>query len=361
MAIVLPDGIFGNPRQRYIIEFIMQEAKILAVVSLPPETFLPSTHTKTSVIFLEKTEEPVDEDYDIFMAIANKVGHDKNGETIYKMDEKGNYILDEHGNKIIDDDLPEIAMRYRLFREGKLERQDHLGFTVKKSRLRDYILLPSYYDPELHEALEKLRKSGRYRLISIGELVKQGIISIKRGHEVGSRFYGLGDVPFVRTSDIVNWEIKVDPVKCIPEEIYRKYKEKQDIRPWDILLVTDGTFLIGRTAIVTPLDTKMVIQSHIRRIRCLRPEVLHPFLLLYLLNTDIVQWQIKAKTLVQATISTVAPRLHEILLPIPKDKEEVEQIIKDVNDILKMKMEARRKMMNIIQKASSLLDEIRAN
>ncbi|MGQ9629920.1 MAG: hypothetical protein ACUVXI_06320 [bacterium] len=72
----------------------------MAIVSLPPETFLPSTHTKTSVLFLERTKN-TDEDYEIFMAIVNKVGHDKNGKMIFKMDIKGNHILDNRGNKII--------------------------------------------------------------------------------------------------------------------------------------------------------------------------------------------------------------------------------------------------------------------
>ena len=173
---------------------------------------------------------------------------------------------------------------------------------------------------------------------------KQKVISIKRGHEVGSKFYGLGNVPFIRTSDIVNWEIKVDPIKCIPEEIYEKYKNRQDIKEWDILLVTDGTFLIGRTAIVTPLDKKIVIQSHIRRIRCLKPEILHPCLLLYLLNTPIVQKQIKEKTFVQATISTVGNRLKEIVLPIPLNVSERREIIKNVQEIIELKIKAKEKM-----------------
>ncbi|PJB49835.1 MAG: restriction endonuclease subunit M, partial [Chloroflexi bacterium CG_4_9_14_3_um_filter_45_9] len=45
MAIVLPDGVFGNPSDRYVWQFILEDAKILAIVSLPAETFLPSTHT----------------------------------------------------------------------------------------------------------------------------------------------------------------------------------------------------------------------------------------------------------------------------------------------------------------------------
>ena len=192
-----------------------------------------------------------------------------------------------------------------------------------------------------------MEESSRYVLTSIRELVEKGLLSIKRGHEVGSQYYGMGDIPFVRTSDIVNWEIKIDPIKCIPEEIYEKYRKNQDICENDILLVTDGTFLIGRTAIVTSLDRKIVIQSHIRRLRCLKPQQLNPYLLLYLLNTDIVQQQIRAKTFVQATISTLGNRINEIILPIPKDKKVVSKIINEISDIIEMKILVKRKMDSI--------------
>jgi type I restriction enzyme M protein len=350
MAIVLPDGLFGNPSDSYIWEYVLDKARILAIVSLPPETFLPSTHTKTSVLFLEKkVHSEADKDYPIFMAIAEKVGHDKNGKIIFRMDKAGRYILDHQGNKIIDDDLPIIVEKYLDYQsKGKLVSPDRCGFIIKLSQIKDNIFIPNYYDPEVKEELANLEKSGKYKLVSIGDLEKQRIISIKRGHEVGSKFYGLGNIPFVRTSDIVNWEIKVDPIKCIPEEVYEKYKRRQDIKEWDILLVTDGTFLIGRTAIVTPLDKKIVIQSHIRRIRCLKPNILHPYLLLYLLNTPIVQKQIKEKTFVQATISTIGNRFKEIILSIPTDEKEKNQIIKEVEDIIKLKIKAKQKMDNLV-------------
>lgn len=352
MAIVLPDGLFGNPSHRYIWHLILENAKILAIVSLPPETFLPSTHTKTSILFLEKTKNK-EEDYEIFMAIANKVGHDKNGKIIFKMDTKGNYILDDRGNKIIDDDLPLVSFKYKEFKRGVL-KPSHLGFTVRLSEIKNYVFIPSYYNPETLQKLDEMRKTGKYKVMTIKEMVDQKLISIKRGHEVGSKYYGMGNVPFVRTSDIVNWEIKIDPVKSIPEEIYERYKKKQDIRENDILLVTDGTFLIGRTAIITSLDKKIVIQSHIRRIRCLKPEKLHPYLLLYLLNTEIVQKQIEEKTFVQATISTIGERLYEIAIPVPTDNNEIKKIIDEVSEIIKMKVEARRKMETLIKNRKEL-------
>jgi len=106
MAIVLPDGILGNVNDGYIREFILQNAKILAVVDCPPETFQPSTSTKTSVLFLQKKRE--DEEYTdcpIFMATAEKCGHDRRGKPVFT--EKGS----------LDDDLPKIAKGYKKFRE----------------------------------------------------------------------------------------------------------------------------------------------------------------------------------------------------------------------------------------------------
>lgn len=347
MAIVLPDGVFGNPSDRYVWQFILDNTKILAIVSLPPETFLPSTHTKTSVLFLEKSKNN-EKDYEIFMAIADKVGHDKNGNIIFKNETISRNPLNSIGTKIIDDDLPLITSNYNEFKLGIL-KPSHLGFIVRLSEINNYTFIPSYYDPETWQKLSEIEINRKYQLTTIRELAEQKLISIKRGHEVGSIYYGMGDIPFVRTSDIVNWEIKIDPIKCIPQEIYEKYKNRQDIRENDILLVTDGTFLIGRTAIVTPIDKKIVIQSHIRRIRCLKPERLHPYLLLYLLNTEIVQKQMNEKTFVQATISTIGERLYEIVIPIPVDNNTTTSIISEVSDIISMKMEARKKMEKLIK------------
>ncbi|MFH7836323.1 MAG: N-6 DNA methylase, partial [Candidatus Aenigmatarchaeota archaeon] len=54
MAIVLPQGIFNNTNAEYIRRFIMEEARILAVVGLHENTFKPHTGTKTSILFLQK-------------------------------------------------------------------------------------------------------------------------------------------------------------------------------------------------------------------------------------------------------------------------------------------------------------------
>ncbi|MBU4189961.1 MAG: N-6 DNA methylase [Candidatus Thermoplasmatota archaeon] len=122
MAIVLPDGDLTNSSLEYIREFIKQKARVLAVVSLPPETFIPhGTGVKASVLFLQKLSEEElenlkEKDYPIFMAICEKIGYDVRGRTLYKKDEKGELIRDEKEKRIVDRDINEIVDGFENFK-----------------------------------------------------------------------------------------------------------------------------------------------------------------------------------------------------------------------------------------------------
>ena len=80
MAIVLPDGVFGNDTFGYIRHWLKEQGKILAIIDIPVETFQPNTSTKTSILVFQKLpKEKIPKEYDIFMAIASTCGHDRRG------------------------------------------------------------------------------------------------------------------------------------------------------------------------------------------------------------------------------------------------------------------------------------------
>jgi type I restriction enzyme M protein len=126
---------------------------------------------------------------------------------------------------------------------------------------------------------------------------------------------------------------------------FNEASKKVEYKPFDILLVNDGRYKIGNTCILTLNDNEIVIQSHIRIIRVLNPEIIDPFLLIYLLNTKIVQDQIKHKTFIQSTIATLGNRLREILIPIPKDP----RFRKDIADTMRNLMLSRSQLLNEIR------------
>ncbi len=118
MVIVLPDSILSNPGLRKIREWVLSKMQIIASIDLPTETFEPFTGTQTSILIMrKKTPEEIKYgigNYEIFMTIPQKVGHDRRGNPLYKMTPEGNVILDEKGNPIIDDQLSTVA---ELFKE----------------------------------------------------------------------------------------------------------------------------------------------------------------------------------------------------------------------------------------------------
>ena len=144
MGIVLPDGILGNPNMQGVREWILDKFKILASVDLAVEAFLPQVGVQASLLFLQKkTEEErqialvQEEDYEVFMAIAEKLGKDRRGNPIYVRDEDGakifvetttEYLItDKGGNRVVkakqeklhqlDDDLPQIVKAYYDFKK----------------------------------------------------------------------------------------------------------------------------------------------------------------------------------------------------------------------------------------------------
>ena len=319
MCFISPESIFCNPSHKYIVQYIKERAKISAIISMPEELFQPYTHAKTCVVYLEKGKSiPNDK---IFMGIARYCGHDS------------------RGNETNRDDIPMITEKYNQYVETGVIEYDHLGFVITEKDIRNNIYIPKYYNPEIEETLNSLTKT--HTIVSVQELEDNGVISITTGHEVKKESYGTGSIPFIRTSDIANWEIKLDPKQGLSRDIYEVFKKKQDVQENDILMVRDGTYLVGTCALITEDDREIVFQSHIYKIRVNKPDKLHPLLLLALLSCPIVKTQIYSKRFTQDIIDTLGERIHELLLPIPKEQVLKQQIIDKVSKIVSFKKQAK--------------------
>lgn len=337
LGIVAPESMFCNPSHRYIMNYVEQHARIDAIISMPENLFQPHTHAKTCVVMMTKftnKDEVVSPNHQIFMAVAKWCGHDS------------------RGLEIPFDDIPLIQERYEKFKGGQVLSYDHLGFTVLQSQIRDSIYLPIYYNPEIRNQLDSIKNN--YNMVEFGDLVKKGLITISTGDEVGKLAYGTGQIPFIRTSDIANWEIKLDPKQGLSDEIYKKLATKQDVRAYDILMVRDGTYLVGTCAMISPNDTKIVYQSHLYKIRSNDHEKINPYLLLALLSSPIVKQQIRAKQFTQDIIDTLGRRIMELELPFPKDIKEQERVIQQVKLVFEKRNDAKDIMREVLLNVTPL-------
>jgi type I restriction enzyme M protein len=145
MAMVIPNGILNNPALGYVRQWILRNTQVIAVVDMARELFQPKNDTQTSMVLMRRLS--YDErkqaaqgklDYPIFMAVAEKIGHDKRKNAVYRRTKTGDDVLVpraevineidqmtgqersrivEVKERLVDDELPEVAVAFRTWLE----------------------------------------------------------------------------------------------------------------------------------------------------------------------------------------------------------------------------------------------------
>jgi type I restriction enzyme M protein len=299
MAIVLPEGVFGNSSTAYVLEYIYGQGDIFALIDCPRTSFQPGTDTKTNILFFRRAKT---DNHTTRIAVALHCGHDRRGRPRRN---DGTPYPDDFHNISLDwtSPLPEY------------------WFDVK---IRDpFYIVPRYYDRKTEILLSTDAQALHAKVYTVGDLVKRKWISIKKGHEVGSEAYGSGEIPFVRTSDISNFEVSIDPTKSVSKETYVQFKKEQGLVAGSILMVVDGRYRIGRCAILHEFNAMCIAQSHLRIITVQKGAPFTPFELLYLFSLPSVQRDIRSLVFIQSTLGSLGKRIHEIKLPVPQGNNEI--------------------------------------
>ncbi len=144
-AILLPDGLLGNPSDEYVRWWILRHCEVLASVDLPIEPFKVTvkeyklTPALPSLLVLrrrsdDELKQPAHPDYWVFMAVVDKAGVDPRGNLLFERAPDGEEIVYEEeviervreGGRVearrvrrrqrhIADELPAVSEKYREF------------------------------------------------------------------------------------------------------------------------------------------------------------------------------------------------------------------------------------------------------
>lgn len=113
MAMVLPHNKFAADEFTSARQWLFRACRVLGVVSLGRQTFLPHTHQKASVLFIQRREtlraQPKDER--IFFAISERDGKNSKGQLIFREDVNETATVWAR----VDHDLNEIVTEFHAF------------------------------------------------------------------------------------------------------------------------------------------------------------------------------------------------------------------------------------------------------
>jgi type I restriction enzyme M protein len=338
MAIVLPNGNFENPSLEYLRYYIKLKAKILAIVNLPQETFIPfGTGVKTSLLFLEKETPNKIRQYPIFFGRVRKLGYqgNKNGTPLYQKDQYGQIIKDNLGQPILDEDFSVIADAYKEFQKGtKIEKENSFSINYDELNGRfDY----DFYSPENRKMFSNLDNVKTVRLGDICDIVKIKSKKLKDPNLT---------VEYVELSDINTHSYEI-----INSNTYQVHqlpsRASYEIQENDIITAIAGNS-IGTRKHATALVTKDFEGSVCTNgFRVLRNFKIDSHYLLYFLKTDIFLKQMFMYRTGAAIPNISDTDLANTLINLPDDTK-----IKDISKKMKKSFELRQESRNQIESIS---------
>lgn len=340
LAIVLPNGDFENSSLDYVREFIKSKAKILGVVALPPETFIPhGTGVKASLLFCQKLssvelENQRKKDYSIFFAKIVKVGYEgnKNGTVIYKKNSQGKIIENEAGEPIVDEDIPEIISAYSQFRDNKKVETNTNIFTLKYSELNNRFDV-EYYNPDYRKIRALLLRGGAKKLGDLVDVLTKKSKRLKNP-EVMIRYVELSDASPLNGELVSYSEMQVHEAPS---------RASYEIEEGDIITAVAGNSVGTKnhaTAIVgKDFDGAICTNGF----RVLKVKNINLHYLFAVLRSDIFLSQMFRLRTGAAIPSVSDEDLKNILIPIPP---EIEQ--KKIGKIIREGLELREKSRQLL-------------
>lgn len=321
LAIILPETYFHANKQKIVRQFIYNH-NIQWIIDFCHNTFRPHNNAKCIAIVIQKN---TPQQQKINMAVAEYIGHDHNGHPVYKRDSKG------AKTKEILDDTVDIIKEIENINKGK-KFDAKYTFEIEADKvIKSDILVPRYYWSSKLEEIKKKAFENNIELVSLQQLIDEGIITYFDGNgSPSSEYKGTGDYPYIRVKDIVNWQIYKDPTALIPlSEYQRLYKEEKQLKSKDILYVRRGSYRIGSVAMVSPYDLNVILTREILVLRLIKEDNkynLTPEYLLYALSHKITQQQAENKIFIDTTLPNISDRWKDLFIPIYKDKNTYEII-----------------------------------
>ena len=339
LGIVVPRGILDNDKALPLRTLLLRETRIQAVINCHDDTFKPHTDAKAALLYCIKKEAASDEDddYPIFMAISQAIGHDGVGKLIYKADDKGDPVL-INDRPVIDHDTDEIYEAWRNLREGKDSPSEYY-FMSTRSRLTAALSLnPVRYLPRYSESRRAVLELGEqegWRVEPLGEIAQvyngprfkrpyaaKGVTS---GPQIVRYFTG-NAVTQTRGENLKY----LDLGKAKPQQM--KMINKLFMKRGMILITDSGT--VGRVIYATNYHDGAIGTNNLIRV-VIDDEALRGYVYQFLLSA-IGQNQLKAN-IYGAIVDHIEPDdVKKIIVPIPSDEAFISEVGLKVIDAVEL-------------------------
>ena len=160
--------------------------------------------------------------------------------------------------------------------------------------------------------------------MTVGEMVGAGLLTLRGGHGSPSAEQRVGDVPYIKVSDLRAGTVNINPTNRVPRSVAENqfWKGKASgLAAFDLICPERTSKNIGDFCVLMPGQEQLVVTKEVIVVRPGPKANFDPFYLLWAFTLQIVREQWKRVIFMQTNREDVGKRYHEIRMPIPPNAE----------------------------------------
>ena len=259
----------------------------------------------------------------IMVSTAPTCGLSKGGRTLPLVDKTTGeriQIKDPDTGEMVDAVNDQLLEDILALKDGRSTATLRL---LKRTDVSLRAAVPVYYDRRFDSHFASVMKTKRFSSFTsatLGELAKKGIIQIRGGHGSPSAEQRIGDVPYIKVSDLRAGLVNINPTNRVPLRIAQKYwrGDQSRLKAFDVVCPERTSKNIGDFCVLMPDQERVLLTKEIIVIRPGEKATFDSFYLIWALTLKIVRDQWKRVVFMQTNREDVGKRYLEISIPIPK-------------------------------------------
>jgi type I restriction enzyme M protein len=270
----------------------------------------------------------------IMISTAATCGLTKGGRPLHRVDPttaERVRIVDADTGELIDaiddqllDDMQKLTRVNAVTRAAKLTNTLHF---VHANEVDLSCAVPIYYDrrydDQFSDELANNPEFAGFSHASLGELLASDILEITNGHGSPSQEQRIGEIPYIKVSDLRAGLVNINPTNRVPLSVAKKFwrGEASQLRPYDLLCPERTSKNIGDFCVLMPGQEDVLLTKEIIVLRPGKNANFDAFYLLWAMTLTIVRNQWKRIVFMQTNREDVGKRYLEIRIPTPTKHE----------------------------------------
>lgn len=206
--------------------------------------------------------------------------------------------------------------------------------------------VPVYYDRRFDDAFDEAMKSEKFKAftsMTIGTMVKVGLLTIRNGHGSPTQSVRVGTVPYIKVSDLRAGLVNINPTNRVPHAVAEKFwrGKSSGLIAWDLVCPERTSKNIGDFCMLMPGQEQVVTTKEVIVVRPGKEANFDPFYLMWALTLNIVRDQWRRVVFMQTNREDVGERYLDIRIPIARDAEHAIEVSQPFRDYYQKLASAR--------------------